>query len=73
MIKEGRESANLPDVNAELLRSVEVLTERLKELESRNGSSGSNEKSWDENGCSYMSTCYTAKMGAGRCPCELRR
>ena len=90
MIKEGlRESANLEEprvstaeqnlhVKAELLRTIEILSYRLKQLESKeatnsSGKSGSLEAAEDENGCSFMSTCYTAKMRTGSCPCELRR
>jgi hypothetical protein len=89
MIKEGlRESANLDepristaeqnlDVKADLLRTIEILSYRLKQLEreaaNKSGKSGSFEAAKDENGCSYMSTCYAAKMGTDSCPCELRR
>ncbi len=90
MIKEGwRESANSEeqrisgseqnfDVKAELIRSIEVLSEKLAQLENKeannpSGKAGSFKGPKDEIDCSFMSTCYTAKHDMGQCPCELRR
>jgi hypothetical protein len=55
---------------AELVRTIENLSEKLKILEDLEASKSSETNAAD---CRFMFSCYTAKHKMGTCPCELRR
>ena len=62
---------------AELAKTIEILTKKLRLMETETANlstkGSSEEEAMDAIDCSFVNTCYTAKNKMGPCPCELRR
>jgi hypothetical protein len=62
---------------AELAKTIEILTKKLRLMETKTANlsikDSSEEEATDTIDCSFVNTCYTAKNKMGPYPCELRR
>ena len=79
-LKDKRErflSNENPDKENELLKMLDELSEKLKQLENNKNLSTKTRSpfslGFENSNCDFKHTCYAAKFNMGSCPCELRQ